>query len=356
MGALFLTGFPGFIGKRLINSLQEKFDYEKIFLLVEQRMLNRAKEEILKFPFRDRIELIPGDITAQNLKLEPSKFKEIKPRITHLFHLAAIYDLTVEFDPAYRVNVEGTKNVLNFADNLPFLEKFVYFSTAYVSGKRTGTVYEDELDKGQSFKNHYEYTKFLAEKEVRERLGDLPIVIIRPGIVIGDSQTGETDKFDGPYYVMVFFKRVPRFIPLPYMGKGDAEVNLVPVDFIVKATVELTGLNKSTGKTYHLTDPAPLTARELYKLFSIKIRGKEPHGEIPLSLVQAFLRIRPLARVFGVPYEATPYFVHKVHYDSSNTLEDLGPLGIRVPPLTSYIDNIVNFFLKNYKNPEMRKF
>ncbi len=350
MGALFFTGFPGFIGKRLIKALVKEFDYERVYLLVEPRMLERARREIENFD--SRFEIIPGDITQENLGIK----KDIKSDITHLFHLAAIYDLTVPFDPAYRVNVEGTKNVVEFAKKLSGLEKFVYFSTAYVSGTRRGTVYEDELDKKQSFKNHYEHTKFLAELIVQKNKDQIPTVVVRPGIVIGDSQTGETDKFDGPYYVMIFFKKVPRFIPLPYLGKGEAEVNLVPVDFIIKATVALTGLEKSVGKTYHLTDPSPFTARELYRLFSIKIRGKEPVGEIPLPIVQAFLKIKPLARAFGVPYEATPYFIHKVHYDSTNTQQDLGPLGITVPPLTSYVDNIVKFFLENYKNPALRTF
>lgn len=356
MGALFFTGFPGFIGRRLVIALTQKFNYDKVYLLVEELMIDRAQHEVRKLPSPGIFEIVSGDITVENLKLSSNKFKEIKPNVTHLFHLAAIYDLTVPFEPAYRVNVEGTQNVVKFAEKLPNLQKFVYFSTAYVSGKRTGTVYEDELDKGQSFKNHYEHTKFLAEKIVREKIKEIPTVIIRPGIVIGDSTTGETDKFDGPYYVMIFFKRVPRFVPLPYMGKGEAEVNLVPIDFIIKATVALTELEKSTGKTYHLTDPSPLTARELYRLFSIKIRGKEPVGQIPLALVQAFLKIRPLAKLFGVPYEATPYFTHKVHYDSTNTIEDLSPLGITVPPLKSYVDNIVEFFIKNYKNPSLRKF
>ncbi len=356
MGALFFTGFPGFIGRRLITALTQKFNYEKVYLLVEERMLDRAQQEVRKLPDPSLFEIIPGDITVENLKLSSSRFKEIKPNVTHLFHLAAIYNLTVPFEPAYKVNVEGTQNVIKFAEKLPNLKKFVYFSTAYVSGKRTGTVYEDELDKGQSFKNHYEHTKFLAEKLVREKTKEIPTTIIRPGIVIGDSRTGETDKFDGPYYVMIFFKRVPKFIPLPYIGKGEAEVNLVPIDFIVRATVALTGLEKSTGKTYHLTDPSPLTAHELYRLFSIRIRGKEPVGRVPLAFIQAFLKIRPLAKLFGVPYEATPYFTHKVHYDSTNTLSDLSPLGISVPPLPSYIDNIVEFFLANYKNSSLRTF
>ena len=82
------------------------------------------------------------------------------------------------------------------------LERLAYVSTAYVAGKRTGVVYEHELVMGQDFKNHYESTKFQAEVWVRELLDPVPTTILRPAIVVGDSRTGETEKFDGPYYIL----------------------------------------------------------------------------------------------------------------------------------------------------------
>ena len=82
------------------------------------------------------------------------------------------------------------------------LERLNYVSTAYVAGVRKGVVYEHELALGQAFKNHYESTKFQAEVWVRDAMDDVPTTIYRPAIVVGDSRTGETQKFDGPYYML----------------------------------------------------------------------------------------------------------------------------------------------------------
>ncbi len=356
MNVLFFTGFPGFIGRRLVKALDAKFNYDKIYLLVEPRMIGRAESEVSEMPDPSKFEIVEGDITQKDLGISEKALRSILPQVTHLFHLAAIYDLTVEWERAYRVNVIGTQNVVDFAAKSQNLRRFVYFSTAYVSGLRIGTVYEDELVEPPGFKNHYEHTKFLAEQVVRQNMDSIPTTIIRPGIVIGDSKTGETDKFDGPYFVMVFFKRVPKFLPLPYIGKGEAEVNIVPIDFIIEATVALTESPDAEGKTFHLTDPNPLTARELYRLFSLKIRGKEPFGTVPLKLVQMALKVKPIAKLFGVPYEATPYFEHKVHYDPTNARNLLEPKGIKVPPLRSYVDKIVQFFLSYYGDPKFTVF
>src|SRR5688500_7879259 len=149
----------------------------------------------------DRIEVLPGDIGEPRLGLSDDEHQRLAGEVTLVFHLAAIYDLAVPLEIAQRVNVDGTGNVLDFCAAAKNLERLLYVSTAYVAGKRTGVVYEHELVMGQEFKNHYESTKFQAEVWVREMLDRVPTTIVRPGIVVGDSKTGETQKFDGPYFI-----------------------------------------------------------------------------------------------------------------------------------------------------------
>ncbi len=350
MNSLIFTGFPGFIGRRLLKALVREFDYPDVYLIVEPSRVNDARAEVSTFHDADRYHILMGDITQKMFGLDPETVSRISSGVRHFFHLAAVYSLSVGWERGYLVNVVGTENVVDFVSRLTGLERFVYFSTAYVAGKLTGTVYEDELAEPDGFKNHYEHTKFLAEQVVRRLQDAVPTTIIRPAIVIGDSKTGETDKFDGPYFVMIFMKRYPSFLPLPYIGKGHAEVNLIPVDFLVDATVALTASDKAAGRTFHVVDPNPSTARELYRIFSLKIRGKEPSGEIPLWMVKSALRFRFIAKKFGVPPEALPYFEHDVHFDATNTLEILKPLGITPPHITDYIDPIVEFFLNHYND------
>src|SRR5262249_28751133 len=149
---------------------------------------------------KGRIRLVTGDITAPGLGLGTSVARAFARRLTGCFHLAAVYDLAVAKDVGTRINVEGTRNVLDFLGGASRLERLDYVSTAYVSGTAVGTYRETDLDVGQSFKNHYEETKFLAEVAVTE--SGLPAAIYRPAIVVGDSRTGETAKFDGPYFAL----------------------------------------------------------------------------------------------------------------------------------------------------------
>ena len=176
---------------------------------------------------------------------------------------------------AQRVNVDGTGNVLDLCRAAENLERLAYVSTAYVAGKRTGVVYEHELVMGQDFKNHYESTKFQAEVWVRELLDAVPTTILRPAIVVGDSRTGETEKFDGPYYILRALSRAERLgRAMPQFGRSAAAFNVVPVDYVVAAMVAAAGDEAAVGQTLHLVDPDPLTAASLVALLSQLYAGR----------------------------------------------------------------------------------
>ena len=151
---------------------------------------------------RERTEIILGDITRPQLGLDEATRRRMADEVDTVYHLAAIYDLATPHAISRLVNVTGTENVLDFCESLPQLSRLVYFSTAYVSGTRTGRVLEDELEQAKSWKNYYELTKWDAEVAVRRRWNRIPTVIIRPGVVVGDSRTGEINKYDGPYFII----------------------------------------------------------------------------------------------------------------------------------------------------------
>jgi thioester reductase-like protein len=233
MTLALLTGYPGFIGRRLATKLLADRADLRIAALVEPRMMAAAARAAAD---ADRIELIPGDIAEPHLGLDEDTYGRLAGEVAHVFHLAAIYNLAVPLAAATRVNVGGTGNVLDFCLAAEKLERHAYVSTAYVAGTRTGIVYEHELVMGQDFKNHYESTKFQAEVWVRELMDRVPTTILRPAIVVGDSKTGETQKFDGPYYILRTISRAERSgRPVPQFGRSKALFNVVPVDYIVAA-------------------------------------------------------------------------------------------------------------------------
>jgi thioester reductase-like protein len=344
---VLFTGFPGFIGARLIPRLLELAPATTFHALVQEKFLSAADASVAalgeKHPgTKGRIRLVVGDITSPGLGLAASKAKELQKSLAGCFHLAAVYDLAVARDVGMRINVEGTKNVLEFLGDAPSLRRLDYVSTAYVSGTAVGTYRETDLDVGQNFKNFYEETKFLAEVAVKE--SGLPAAIYRPGIVVGSSKTGETAKFDGPYYSLNAMGVLPSPGAFIKVGTGDAPVNLVPVDFVLEAIARLSTWDGAVGKTYHLTDPHPLTAFEIEEMFA-KALGKS-FVYVPVPHLVAKLLFTPalIQKSFGMPVQSIDYFDHPVSYDSEQATADLAPFGVACPPFKDYVQKLVAFW------------
>jgi thioester reductase-like protein len=244
------------------------------------------------------------------------------------------------------VNVKGTRNVLDFAEGAPKLRRLHYVSTCYVSGRYAGLFSEDDLEKGQSFNNYYEETKYLAEVEVRERMrGGLPATIYRPAMVVGDSRTGITQKYDGPYFVIRWLLRQPFIAVLPVVGKPSVtHANWVPQDYIVDAMSYLSGLDTSAGTVYQLADPEPLTVSELIELLGHATRRIIVRIPLPIAFTKfAIDRVPGVYRLMQIPSPAIDYFVHRTVYTCANTLADLEGSGLKVPPIPTYVDRLVDF-------------
>ncbi|MGC8595259.1 MAG: SDR family oxidoreductase [Candidatus Kryptoniota bacterium] len=346
---LFITGFPGFIGSRLVRELLSRYPDIEVVALIQRKFAHSAEASKVRivsgYPdFERRFSFVFGDIT-QNM-LGVSEWKSVCEGITQIFHLAAAYDLGIQREVGMRVNVEGTKNVIDFARHCKNLTRFDYVSTAYVSGFSTGVFSELDFDRGQKFKNYYEETKFIAEKVVRDA-HDIPYVIYRPGIVVGDSVTGETSKYDGPYYVLKMMKSLPVHFPFPRIGDGNAEVNLVPVDYVVNSMVSIAGDPGAIKNTFHLVDPMPLTVRQLQDLFSMKLKRKFIFYSFPVSLAKISLRMPVLKNIYRMPVELVDYFVHKVHYENRFTREFLSRYRIECPQFSTYFGSLLKFFLEH---------
>ncbi len=183
---VLLTGFPGFIARRLVARLLADDPAVRVTAVVEARMAAPAQAAAAAIPGgAERIELLTGDITDRRLGLDEATYARLAGEVRQVHHLAAIYDLAVPLEVAQRVNVDGTGNVLDLCAAARDLEHLHYVSTAYVAGVRHGVVYEHELVFGQDFKNHYESTKAQAEVWVRERMREIPTTIAGRRIVAG---------------------------------------------------------------------------------------------------------------------------------------------------------------------------
>jgi thioester reductase-like protein len=270
----------------------------------------------------------------------------LRDEIVEIYHLAAIYDLSVPREAGIRVNVDGTRYMLEFAGECPALERFQYVSTCYVSGTFAGDFSEDDLDRGQRFHNYYEETKFLAEVEVQKCMREgMPATIYRPSVVVGDSSTGATQKYDGPYSVIRFLLRQPGTAVMPIIGDPKrSEVNVVPRDFVLDAITYLSGRPETTNRVFHLADPNPLTVEEMLQELSRVLDRRLIRIRLPLRVAKlALAHVPGMYSLIGIPADTLDYFVHPGRYRTDQTQAALRSSGIRCPQFPEYLGRLVNF-------------
>ncbi len=339
-----VTGYPGFIGKRLVRRLVEDAlrSSGRVILLVQAKDAAAARADLGALG-AEGAEVVEGDVERMHLGLSGAEWKALAREVTDVWHLAARTWLGASLAEMRRVNVEGTRNVLELGRAARSLSRLNHFSTAFVSGDRIGVILEDELAMGQRFHNAYEESKYQAELLVRRAQAELPATIYRPSIVVGDSRTGEIDRFEGPYALAILLVASPLSVPLPLPGDAVAPLNVVPVDFVVDAALAIGANPAAVGRTVHLVDPAPLSARRVYEMIAARAGKKLPAVSVPARAFQALLQLPLLERLSRVNGPAIEYVNHLAIYNCRYLLELLDGTAIRCPPITTYLDRLIGF-------------
>ena len=353
---VLFTGFPGFLGSALLRRVLARGD-GPVACLIQPRyrdLAERRAREIVADDESDAggdaaVHLYEGDITEPDLGLGTAlDDPDLLGGVSEVYHLAAVYDLSVDADLAQAVNVRGTEHVLDAAERVG-VDRLHYVSTCYVSGRYDGVFTEDHLREGQSFNNHYEATKYRAEVAVRERTADgLPATVYRPAIAVGDSETGETDKLDGPYNLLRLLLAQPKRLAFAFSVPGAAatELNVVPRDYVVDAIAELSGRPDTVGETYQLCDPAPLTVPEFVGALSDAAGRRTVTVPTPKPVAKAAARLLSAGDVDVEP-ATVDYFDHPTRYRCPNASDALAGTGVSVPPFESYVDRLVAFAREN---------
>jgi long-chain acyl-CoA synthetase len=350
-----LTGGTGFLGSEVLARLLER-DERPVYVLIRADDDESADERLGALleslfgstePWGDRAIAVCGDVTSPWLGMSSRRRDWLAERADRIVHCAASVSFTMPLVEQRRINAGGTRRTIELAElcaRRGDLESFVHTSTAYVAGTHPGNFGECDLDVGQDFRNPYERTKFEAELLVRERGRGLPVQIVRPSIVVGDSRTGWTPAFNVLYGPMKAFAR-GAYPAIP--ARRSAPVDVVPVDFVADAIVALAGRR---GATYHLTagDRAS-SVGELIELGSAAASRPAPrvlppwlyrrliHPLLVRSGNQARRRALRRSEVYF------PYFAMRTRYDNSAARQALAPAGIEPPPLASYFKRLVAF-------------
>ena len=321
MSNIFITGATGLLGWNLAKELLRDEDM-MLYLLVRENEKGSAKQRIFNLIKRDcdkntktgmvnRVKVIEGDITCQNLGIDKHELKELSCKIDKIYHCAALCEFAVPLEKIRKINVYGVKNVLDFASKCN-LKSFNHVSTVGVAGKSGGTFYEDSLDIGQAFNNTYEQSKFEAEKLLKNYSNDFPIVIFRPAIIVGHSFTGEVNEFQ-MFYQLLHFLSLELLDEIPI--NKSMVYNITPVDYVAKAIAIISSNSKNTGKTYQLANPISTsfnffldTAVSYFGFKKPKVVSEEKHNYNKLS---GFCK-----KILDI---YMPYLTHKkIIYDTTN--------------------------------------
>jgi NAD(P)-dependent dehydrogenase (short-subunit alcohol dehydrogenase family) len=350
--AYFVTGATGFIGRRVVLALLDKRQ-GKIYVLVRNGSLGRLDDLIERWRATvgpraaGRIEPVVGDLRSPLLGVEQERADELRGKIDHFIHLAAIYDLTAPAEQNSALNVGGTAHAVELARALD-AACLHHVSSVAVAGTYRGTFTEDSFDEGQRLPSPYHRTKFESEQIVREQ-PYVPWRVYRPGIVVGDSLTGEMDKIDGPYYFFKTIQRMRRVVPewVPLLGIDLGATNVVPVDWVAGAVDHIAHEPGLDGRAFHLTDPRPQTVEQLFNelaaaahaprvALSVDKRFTDPLPRWPLSLALSLPPLRQLRRVglaeLGIPEEVLSHIELAPTFDTSQARQALQGSTLEQPP------------------------
>ena len=356
--AVLVTGATGFIGRRVALELAQRGHH--LLLFCRPGSVSRLDPLIKQLP-KDypKPEVVKADLDLRDLGLKAPARKKLGARVSQIFHLAAGYHLGMSDKEAMLTNVDGTRRMLDLAADLPKLERFHFVSTMAVAGDFQGEFREEDLDLGQGFEHAYGRSKFLAENHVRGQMAKLPITVYRPGVVVGDSRTGEMDKIDGPYYMFRLLSRLSRLpgftrMPMIIPREDDSYFHIVPVDYVVKALVELASQKSSRGQTYHLMDPHPLTYRDFYRatLSVLGLNGRQIAR--PVSRLVRLLKAKPFwsttrlaCNSAGMPAEMLCHYLYRVTYSTTNTSSGLKDKNITCPRFIEYLPTLIEYYRQN---------
>ena len=364
----FVTGATGFIGRNLVEQLLKREG--TIYVLVREGSRGRLEELRSRWGApEDRIVPVVGDLSQEKLGCVEA-IDELRGKIDHFFHLAAIYDMTADAESQRVANVEGTREAVRLADALD-AKRFHMVSSIAAAGLYEGTFTEDMFEEAEKVDNNpYFQTKHESERVVREE-SNVPWRIYRPGIVVGHSETGEMDKIDGPYYFFKLLQRARNALPqwFPGIGVEGRKINIVPVDFVAKAMDHIAHIDGFDGQAFHLTDPDPLTAGQVINVFAKAAHAPEAAMRIdsrmfdfiPKQVRMGLTMLPPVKRItdqvladLGIPRSVLVYINYPTEFDSTKAQTALEGTGISVPPLASYAERLWDYWERNL-DPDLFK-
>ncbi len=365
----FVTGATGFIGKRLVRKLLQRKGAVVHFLI---RRESEGKVAALREYWGvgpARALPVFGDLTEKKLGVSADDVKALKGQIDHFFHLAAVYDLGADEDSQVAVNIDGTRHTLELAKAIG-AGHFHHVSSIAAAGLYAGVFREDMFEEAENIDHPYFMTKHESEKLVRAE-NKLAWTVYRPAMVVGDSQSGEMDKIDGPYYFFKLIQRMRQILPpwMPSIGLEGGRINIVPVDFVVNALDHIAHGERKGGECFHLVDPVGYRVGDVLDIFSKAAHAPKMNlfvnaallGFIPKSVKKGLMALAPVRRVrdavmkdLGLPEDMLTFVNYPTRFDCRGTLAALKGSGVECPNLKDYAWRLWDYW-ERHLDPDLHR-
>ncbi len=347
----FVTGATGFIGKRLVKKLLERKGTTVHFLIRKESAGKVAALREFWGVSAARAVAVHGDLTSKKLGVSSEDIKKLKGQVGHFYHLAAVYDLGADEESQIAVNIEGTRNTVEFAKAID-AGHFHHVSSIAAAGLYEGVFREDMFEEAENYEHPYFMTKHESEKIVRKEC-KVPWTVFRPAMVVGDSKTGEMDKIDGPYYFFKLIQRMRQLLPpwMPAVGLEGGRINIVPVDFVVDALDHISHKTAIAKKCFHLVDPVGYRVGDVLDIFSRAAHAPKMNlfvnaallGFIPKGVKKSLMALAPVRRVrnavladLGLPEDMLTFVNYPTRFDCRDTMAALKGANIECPNLKDY--------------------
>jgi nucleoside-diphosphate-sugar epimerase len=353
---LLVTGFPAPHARRMVRHILAAEPHALVYAVVPADRAARAQAEkdALERADAERLVFLEGSPSAMDLGLSGAEFRRVTREVDRIHHMAHVSLGSVDKRRAFAENALSAAEIVETARASSSLQCLVFHSTTHVFGDRTGLVYEDDVPAGQSFRSEVEETRARAEGIARRAMRDVPVAIVRPTTIVGDFEPGDDDKLDGLYLLVLLIVAAPADIAIPFPGKGDTPLHIVPLDFVVEAAHAIGRARGVAGRTFHLADPHPLSARRVADLIAHAGGKRTAKSHIPSNLAKALLRTPGIERFVRSPRAFVEQLSTPVRYDTRNA--DLTLHGaVSCPPFEAYVGDLVGAVQEHLKLKQKRR-
>ncbi len=366
MATFLVTGATGLIGRQFTRLLLTREDVDKVALVVRASSRDKLAKLVNAWPHPERVTLVTGDLGEPLLGVGQED-RETLRGVDHVVHLAALYDLTADDEASIKANVEGTTQVIALAAELN-AGCLHHVSSVAVAGDHEGMFTEEMFDVGQRLVTPYHRTKFEAERLVREQQ-DVPWRVYRPAVVVGNSETGEMDKIDGPYYLFPAISRLAGLPDVPIVGPGLGDTNVVPVDYVAESLNALITTPGLDGRAFHLVNPEPQPVVSVYNAFaraagaptiSVQLNERVSKGIVNLVKLSEHIPGFTIARDavmerLGIPPVLLETMAFPSVFSSASTRKALIGSGVEVPRIEDYAPTLWRYWREHLDPFRARK-